>query len=151
MKRKYERPIMMVEEFRANRAIAACEERALEFDCMMGNQVESRNVITDEEPCKVAAGYAAVSKAYHPNGSRWNHTDTTGGTWTSTGSGLTYTGPTGTTGLLYICTPTRHIEYSTDQWSVVGNTLTHAKSHGGNQYHCEIMPVANLGDVAVVS
>lgn len=150
MKEYYERPMIMVEEFAANRAIAACGDsvgRDITFDCMIGDQTDTTNVLTDS--CRRIAGTTDVLNASASNSH--GHSNHSGGTWGSIGNGRevtrTYTAPSGAIGLLYYCSAN-----GTSCFQVVDGVLTHSGSHNGG-YHVQIAPLygSSVEDVNVGS
>lgn len=148
MKKVYETPMAYVEEFSVNRAIAACEQKDVVFDCMMGPQTDTTNVITDS--CRNKAGATTATIATHNATRRSGHSDGTGGSWSGGNrSSLTYTAPEGAVGLLYICSDGRH-NFSKDKWSNSNGRLVHSNSHTGS-YHCQIAPIYNQSDVVMGS
>lgn len=134
MKELYERPMVTVEEFTVNRAIAACGDevsRAITFDCMIGPNTDITNVLT--ESCTLKAGTTTATTA-STTGSH-SHSNHTGGTWDSNRGTCTYTAPSEAVGLLYYCS-----SGGTSCFSVSNGVLTHNKNHGG-QYHVQIAPL----------
>lgn len=154
MKRTYERSLMYCEEFRPNRAIAACEQKDVVFDCMMGGNRDITNVITAASSCSRQAETSTATTAKHL-GSR-GHSNVTGGTWSGGNSNLTYTAPDDAEGLLYICTYDGNNSWTLDKWSDNSAVLTHDNSHqpgsgggGGRRgnWHCQIAPIYGYNDV----
>lgn len=159
MKRVYERPMMYMEEFAVNRAIAGgCLQKKVVFDCMMGPNTDTTNVITVADSCANKAGTTSLKTAIHgSHNNGWGHSDGTGGTWEKSTNGWKYTAPGDAVGLLYICSSgsgngfgSSNASFSTTSWSESNGVLTHSNGHTGN-YHCQIAPVYNLSDVAVGS
>lgn len=151
MKEVYERPMIMVEEFTVNRAIAACGDevgRDIIFDCMIGPNRDVENVLTDSCRRKAGTTNVTTATASHSTG----HSNVTGGTWSESGGWkdktLTYTAPSDAIGLVYFCTGTN----GTSCFSVQNGVLTHTANHGG-QFHVEVAPVygTNIEDVNVGS
>lgn len=150
MKKVYETPMAYVEEFAVNRAIAACEQKDVVFDCMMGPQTDTANVITDSYSCRNKAGVTTATVATHTATDRSGHSNETGGSWSGGNrSSLTYTAPSGAVGLLYICSYGRH-NFNKDQWYNSNGKLMHTKEHTG-QWHCQIAPIYNQSDVSMGS
>lgn len=152
MKELYERPMIMVEEFAVNRAIAACGDetsRAITFDCMIGPQRDIENVLTTN--CSRKAATTTATKASASNS--FNHSDVTGGTWGTSGSNWggnvtrTYTAPSDAIGLIYFCSYTN----GTSCFTVENGVVKHATSHGRGQanYHVEVAPVYGTSIEAV--
>lgn len=142
MKELYERPMITVEEFTVNRAIAACGDevgRDVIFDCMIGPQTDTTNVLTTS--CSRVAGTTSVTQALATNS--FSHSNHSGGTWGTSGrSTRTYTAPSDAIGLLYFCSAG-----GTSCFSVENGVLTHETSHssgghgGGGNYHVQIAPL----------
>lgn len=140
MKELYERPMITVEEFTVNRAIASCSEdngRDIVFDCMIGPIRDVENVLTDN--CRRKAGTTTLTKAGATNSH--NHSNVTRGTWGTmkwnNQTMRTYTAPEDATGLIYFCTYTN----GTSCFSVEGDRLIHTVNHDSPQYHVEVAPV----------
>lgn len=143
MKEVYERPMIMVEEFTVNRAIAACGDevdKPIVFDCMIGPQTDTTNVLTTS--CSRVAGTTDATQALASNS--FSHSNHSGGTWGSSGGNRTYTAPSGAIGLLYYCSAG-----GTSCFSVKNGVLTHMTNHsgghgghgGGTNYHVQIAPL----------
>lgn len=151
MKELYERPVIMVEEFTVNRAIAACGDetsRPIIFDCMIGDQRDTTSVLTTN--CSRKAGTTELTTA-RTSGSH-DHSNYTGGDWTMTGNGqnktCTYYAPSGAIGLVYFCSGSNGASCFNEQNGV----LTHTGSHRG-QYHVQVAPLygTSIEDVNVGS
>lgn len=135
MKELYERPMIMVEEFTVNRAIAACGDevnRAITFDCMIGPNTDTTNVLTTS--CTRVAGTTTLTTASTTNSH--SHSTHTGGTWSKSGGTLTYTAPADAIGLVYFCSATNGATCFKEE----NGTLTHSKKHNG-QYHVQVAPL----------
>lgn len=136
MKELYERPMITVEEFTVNRAIAACGDetsRAITFDCMIGPQRDVENVLTTN--CSRKAGTTTLIKAGATNS--FSHSNVTGGTWGWSDGMRTYTAPSDAKGLVYFCTYTNGTSCFKEQ----NGMLTHRENHPSDQYHVEVAPV----------
>lgn len=136
MKELYERPMIIVEEFAVNRAIAACGDetsRAITFDCMIGPQRDVENVLTTN--CSRKAGTTTATRASATNS--FSHSNVTGGRWGYSNGKRTYTAPSDAKGLIYFCTYTNGTSCFTDQ----GGVLQHHQSHPTREYHVEVAPV----------
>lgn len=136
MKELYERPMITVEEFAVNRAIAACGDetsRDIIFDCMIGPYRDVENVLTTN--CSRKAGTTTATKA-QAKGSNGN-SNVTGGTWSSSNGTKTYTAPGDAIGLIYFCTYTNGISCFTESNGI----LRHDQRHDSKQYHVEVAPV----------
>lgn len=149
MKEIYERPRIMVEEFAVNRAIANCDEdMKLTFNCMIGDQTDTTNVITDNCLRKAATtldttGYTTISTV-GSNGNSFSRSDNY---WYSDDhKTLYYTAPTGAKGLIYFCTYSNGTSCFTVNNST--KTIEHNQTHPG-QYHVEVLPT--YGDIDVGS
>lgn len=157
MKELYERPVITVEEFTVNRAIAACGDevgRDIIFDCMIGPQRDITNVLTTN--CSRKAGTTDLTTASATNS--FSHSNYTGGTWSNSGNPRIYTAPDDAIGLLYFCS-----EGGTACFSESNGMLTHTTNHsngghgghggGGNNYHVQIAPLygTSVEDVNVGS
>lgn len=148
MKKTYTMPQIYVEEFVANRAIAACDQKKVVFDCMMGPNTDTTNVITSADSCINQAGVSTATVAIHNTHNRgWGHSNGSGGSWEKSANGWKYTAPSDAKGLLYICS--KGLSHNTSAWTS-GTTLTHSATHTG-QWHCQIAPVYNVSDVVVGS
>lgn len=136
MKELYERPMIMVEEFTVNRAIAACGDevsRAITFDCMIGPNTDTTNVLTTS--CTRVAGTTTLTTASTTNS--FSHSTHTGGTWENTGRNtLKYTAPADAIGLVYFCSASN----GASCFTVEDGVLTHKTNHGG-QYHVQVAPL----------
>lgn len=136
MKELYERPMIIVEEFAVNRAIAACGDetsRAITFDCMIGPQRDVENVLTTN--CSRKAGTTTFTRA-SAKGST-GHSNVTGGTWSKSNDSLIYTAPSDAKGLIYFCTYTN----GTSCFKESNGMLQHNQRHDSIQYHVEVAPV----------
>ena len=134
MKMKYERPMITVEEFTVNRAIAACGDevgRDVVFDCMIGPNRDITNVLTTN--CRRQAGTTNLTTASATNSH--SHSNYTGGTWSNRNGTCTYTAPDDAIGLIYFCS-----SCGTANFNESGNVLTHNAKHNG-QYHVQIAPL----------
>lgn len=147
MKELYERPMIMVEEFAVNRAIAACGDetsRAITFDCMIGPQRDIENVLTTN--CSRKAATTTATKASASNS--FSHSNVTGGTWGSSGRGTcTYTAPSDAIGLIYFCSYTNGTSCFTVENGVVKHETSHGRGHAN--YHVEVAPVYGTSIEAV--
>lgn len=152
MKELYERPMITVEEFTVNRAIAACGDetsRPITFDCMIGPNLDITNVLTTN--CSRKAGTTTAKTAQTT--ASFDHSNVTGGTWGWSDGMRTYTAPKGATGLIYFCTYTNGSSCFTESNGVLTHGQTHSNGgpggpggHGGHgggqvQYHVEVAPV----------
>lgn len=151
MKMKYESPMITVEEFTVNRAIAACGDeigRDIIFDCMIGDQRDTTNVLTTS--CSRKAGTTEFTTA-RTSGSH-DHSNYTGGLWDMTGNGqnktCTYTAPGDAIGLVYFCSGSNGPTCFREQNGV----LVHTGNHRG-QYHVQVAPLygTSIEDVNVGS
>lgn len=134
MKELYEYPMITVEEFTVNRAIAACGDetgRDIIFDCMIGPNRDLTNVLTDS--CGRKAGTTEVTKAYATNSK--GYSEYTGGTWNFKNGTCTYTAPSDAIGLLYFCSGGGQ-----SCFKIENNTLMHTTNHGP-EYHVQIAPL----------
>lgn len=136
MKEVYERPMITIEEFTVNRAIAACGDevgRDITFDCMIGPNTDLTNVLTTN--CSRKAGTTPVTQALATNS--FSHSDHSGGTWGTSGKNTcTYTAPSDAIGLLYFCSVG-----GTSCFSVEDGVLTHTTNHNTREYHVQIAPL----------
>lgn len=150
MRRNYERPLVMVEEFAPNHAIAACNANVdVTFDCMDGSQTDTANVLSDTlgiTGCRVQAGYTAGITTAKTSTSRFGHSSYNNNlSWRGRIPNLTATAVTeGCQGFLYICAEkksgnTSASDFNTDGWSVSGTTISHS-SHS-DCYHVMVAPV----------
>ena len=95
MKKVYERPVLVAEEFVANTAVAKCTVSGginYTFDCMKGPNTDTASVIADAEfvegTCKTTMGYAAGSNtaiSYGTNSHSNNNSSIA--SWTTSGGG----------------------------------------------------------------
>lgn len=134
MKELYEHPMIMVEEFTVNRAIAACGDetgRDIIFDCMIGPNRDLTNVLTDS--CIRKAGTTTATQAYAMNSS--GHSNYTGGTWESNKGSCTYNAPNDAIGLLYFCS-----KGGQNCFKIENNVLKHTENHGPD-FHVQIAPL----------
>lgn len=151
MKRKYDSPVLLVEEFSANSAVASCNAEGgidYKFDCMAGRTVDiGRNVIAEnlgEGTCRTNIGYAVGADTARDYAGSRNHSHNGSGVWTINGTGKnTYLQVTyaGAEGILY-----------TDEggnmsaWSIEGGIPTHASSGGGR--HHNVAPVMDSSTIS---
>lgn len=150
MKRNYDSPLMMIELFAANQAVANCEAKKVSFNCLAGPNIDSTNVITsDNNECSKFAKTTSATVATNPN-SNQHSSPAVGGSWAK--NGVTFTAEDEAVGLLYICVPLEGSEsdYSIDKWTVTNGVLTHSGSHNG-PYHCMVTPVYNATNVSTGS
>lgn len=137
MKELYERPMIAVEEFTVNRAIAACGDetsKAITFDCMIGPNVDTTNVLTADSNCRRQAGITTLKTASTTESN--SHSNHTQGTWGTLNGARTYTAPSNAIGLVYFCSA---VNGSSD-FSEKNGVLTHTGRHGGN-YHVQVAPL----------
>lgn len=142
--KKYERPIMIFEEFSTDQAIAAtaCSEKNVEFTCFRGPQNDTENVLI-KGTCRRGAAYQS-------------------GVNTAKSSYKTKTFE-GVDGLAYLCTKTWGNGDTTSEWHVVNGVLTHAQKKvwgaghrpgqgysdtHGNDYHCMVAGITNFSTVS---
>ncbi|WP_296878110.1 hypothetical protein [Thomasclavelia sp.] len=147
MKMKYESPIITVEEFTVNRAIAACGDetsRPIIFDCMIGDQRDTTSVLTTS--CSRKAGTTELKTA-QTSGSH-DHSNYTGGTWSTSRDTCTYYAPSDAIGLVYFCSASNGANCFTER----NGMLVHTGRHSG-QYHVQVAPLygTSVEDVNVGS
>ena len=135
--RTYEKPLMIIEEFIPNQAIAACTDKAVDFTCFRGPNNDTENVLLSE--CSRKAGYAqgATTATSSYKRKTWSNVD----------------------GLAYICTPHTggtggkpKLGDTTSEWQQSGSIITHKKNWNNDthdkQWHCM---VAGITDYSTVS
>lgn len=157
MKREYESPLVVVEEFVPNRAVAACgADTTVIFDCMAGPYKDTENVLSDAagiSGCNIQAGYSAgVTAATNSGQSHSSYNSNF--TWTTGGGKLTATAANAT-GMLYVCAArmsgNTKDDYSRNGWTVSGSTVAHSNSHGSTSHSCTHPMIAPVfGDVSDV-
>lgn len=145
MKKQYNTPQAIAENFVPNRVIASCTQtdKELNFFCLQGPETDSRNVMTaGVDSCKNIARLAEGVDYAIKLGSKNGSTGTKYGTITSD-LGNSYTGRyvsldnTKYDSFLYFCTG----DSSFNKWSQLegDNVLVHAEGHQSN--HCQILAV----------
>ncbi len=146
MKEVYERPVITVEEFTVNRAIAACEERDVTFDCMIGTATDTTNVITSDSSCSRIAGTTTAVKASAVGS--FSNSNYSGGTWSHSGNTCNYTAPNGAIGLIYFCNKCGTRDFALNSSGV----LQHNTDHRAGA-HVQIAPLygSSTSDVNVGS
>lgn len=164
MKKTYERPLIIVELFAVNRAIAACDnDTSVIFDCMRGPNTDTASVLTDA--CTNKAVYVSnvikaqnsgdISHSSYNKNITWT-TETSNSNWSWGGTTKTITATaSGASGLLYICATETHsgfghdktTTFSTNGWSINNGVLVHSSSH--NCTHPMIAPVFGAGTSSV--
>lgn len=156
MKREYESPLVVVEEFVPNRAVAACGvDTKIIFDCMAGPNRDPEHVLSDAagiSGCSIQAGYSAgVTSATNSSTRHSNYNSSF--TWTTSGRTLTATAANAT-GMLYVCAARQSgnsaDDYSTNGWTVSGGSVAHSNS-GSTRHSCTHPMIAPVfGDVSDV-
>ncbi len=139
MKKMYAHPMITVEEFTVNRAIAACGDetsRAVVFDCMIGPKRDVTNVLTTSCSRKAGTTTATVAQTYNS----FSHSNVTGGTWSDSGNPRTYTAPSDAIGLVYFCSATNGSTcFSVNSEGVLVHNSS-SRAHG-DSYHVEVAPL----------
>ncbi len=129
--RKYERPVMIFEEFSTNQVIATCSEKSVEFTCFRGPQNDTHNVLVQGTCSRGAVYVSGINKA------------------SSSYKQKTFYGAQG---LAYLCTRTNGSRDYTDGWDVTNGVLTHKKNKGSDthdkNYHCMVAGVTDASNVA---
>lgn len=149
---KYESPLMTVELFNVNNAVASsCLPQDVTFECMKGPQTDVHNVIIDGANCSNIAKETEYTTAYYASMGR-SHSNNTNGTWST--NAKTYTASTGSTGLLVCCMDGK--TFSSNHW--VENAAKSRIEHGTDSsthhtpgVHIQVAPLANITTVEVGS
>lgn len=134
--RKYEKPLMVMEEFESNQAIASsCNTVTnVDFTCFRGPQNDERNVLAASPCSPIVTVYEGVNSA------------------SSSYKSKTFTGAKG---LIAYCTLVRGDSTPiTTEWEVSNGILTHKKNTNGSDthnqdYHCMVAGVTDTVNVSV--
>lgn len=129
--RKYERPVMIFEEFSTNQAIATCSEKSVEFTCFRGPQNDTHNVLIQGACVRGAVYVSGVNTAKSSyKTKKFNGVD----------------------GLAYLCTRTHGSGDTTNGWEVTNGILTHKRNGNqdthNNNYHCMVAGVTDASNVS---
>lgn len=144
MKLNYESPMITVELFTPNQAIAQCtanQEAVLQ--CIQGTSVHTWNIFSSgagTDTCKLNAGFAeGIYKAKNADsGGSTIGRNTKNWTWKNNVATYTPGGTTGATGLVYICLDNNGRTNITGDhtWEITEDTIVH--TNGNKREHCEI-------------
>ena len=152
MKRVYESPVLYVEEFMANHAIAACNTEHITeytFDCMYGNQTDISNSIIatnidTTSPCTNNVGYAPDSTTAINYEKGFGHTSNTGNIsakWTTTDEYVQVVYAGDFDGLLYADSNGRNSTPTLKYWTVLNNVVTRKAGKDGK--HIMVAPLVD--------
>lgn len=147
MRKGFEKPVMSVELFVANRAVSTCTVEggiSYDFDCMYGPNVDTANVISAQisgvdATCSLNIGYASGILTARDYSSKGNHSNNNPrrATW-SNGSGYLQVSYSGGEGLLYT---DGNSNTDASVWSVESGYVKHSSNRGG--MHHMVAPVIN--------
>ena len=149
MKTKYESPLMVVEMFAANQAIAGCTANSnVNFDCLVGTEKDTANVLAAALSCKVNAEYFPEADSAY-NDSRDHSEYNSNLDWSKWDSSHTVYAKNDPSGMLCICAANMNHngtnDYSTNGWTLDGSTVSHSNnrfaSTSHNCTHAMVAPV----------
>lgn len=154
MKMDYEHPQVKIELFTPNNVFAACEaDTTLIFDCLLGGQKDSENVLSDQanvSGCTIQAYYAA--NATKVQASSTQHTTDGSFVWQCSGTHGQFSQDTsncigtaeGALGVLYYC------DGGQSHWTVSSSGVVSHSSSVQGVHHGMVLPIygSSSSDVA---